>query len=149
MERWHLSSWEKNDGQLTAKTLWVAQSHTGDYHDNMNSEMLMLWVKRKLVVLFETLYPCKKMVLIANSALYHHKREIESLSLLSKKALVLLMQKHKVEYIDLPITTDSRNYLLDLEKNPDHPDVQNRGDVVRIYFLIEEQIERADIVMSD
>ena len=25
-------------GQLTAETLWVDQSHTGDYHDNMNSE---------------------------------------------------------------------------------------------------------------
>ena len=32
------------DGKLTVETLCVAQSHTGDYHDNMNSEMFMLWV---------------------------------------------------------------------------------------------------------
>ena len=31
----------RSDGKLTAETLWLAQSHTGDYHDNMNSETCM------------------------------------------------------------------------------------------------------------
>ena len=104
----------------------------------MNSEMFMLWVKQKVVVLFERLYPGKKMVLVVENFSYHHKREIRSLSSLSKKVLVFLMQKHEVECIDLLITTDSRNDLLDLENNPDHPDVQNRGDAARIDFLVEE-----------
>ena len=81
------------------------------------------------------------MVLVADNAPYHHKMEIGSLSF-SKKALVLIMRKHKVNYIDLPIITDSWNGLSDLEDDPDHPDVQNRGDVVRIDFLVEEQMER-------
>ena len=55
------------------------------------------------------------------------------------------MQKHEVEYIDLPITTDSRNDLLDLEDDPHHPDAQNIGDVVRINLLVEEQTERAGV----
>ncbi len=43
------------------------------------------------------------MVLVADNAPYHHKREIGSLASLSKKKLVELMMKHSVEYIDLPI----------------------------------------------
>ena len=35
----------RTDGRLTCETLWVAQSHTGDYHDNMNSEMFMKWLE--------------------------------------------------------------------------------------------------------
>ena len=35
----------RKDGRLICETLWVAQSHTGDYHDNMNSEMFMKWLE--------------------------------------------------------------------------------------------------------
>ena len=55
------------------------------------------------------------------------------------------MHKQEVKYIDLPITTDSKNDLLDLEDDPDNLDVQNRGDVVRIVLLVEEQMERAGV----
>ena len=71
--------------------------------------------RKKLFVLFEKLHPSQKMGLVADNVPYHHKREIGSLSSISKKALVLLIQKREVEYIDIPITTDSRNNLLDLE----------------------------------
>ena len=37
------------DGKTTCETLWVAQSHSGDYHDNMNSKLFMLWVQDKLI----------------------------------------------------------------------------------------------------
>ena len=87
----------RTDGKLTAETLWLSQSHTGDYHDNMNSEIFMKWVELKLVPLFEGLYPCKKMILVADNAPYHHKRAIGSLGSLRKKKLVELMKKHKVE----------------------------------------------------
>ena len=50
------------------------------------------------------------------------------------------MQKHQVEYIEFNITTDRRNDLLDLEDDPDHPNVKNRGDIVRINFSVDEQI---------
>ena len=55
------------------------------------------------------------------------------------------MKRHEVEYIDLPITTDSYNNILDLEDDPDHPNIQNRGDVVRIIILIKEKMQRASV----
>jgi hypothetical protein len=48
--------------QTTVELLWVAQSHhTGDYHDNMNSEDVheVGRVKGKLVPTFEKLHPGK------------------------------------------------------------------------------------------
>ena len=60
-----------DDGKLTCETLWVAQSSSGDYHENMNSEMFMQWVQDKLIPTFEKLYPGKKMVLVADNAAYH------------------------------------------------------------------------------
>jgi len=46
----------------------VAQSHAGDYHDNMNSEIFIQWVKRKLVPTFNRRYPEKKMIFVADNA---------------------------------------------------------------------------------
>ena len=68
------------NGKLTCETLWVAQSSSGDYHDNMNSEMFMQWVQDKLIPTFEKAYPGKKMILVADNAPYHHKRVIGSLA---------------------------------------------------------------------
>ena len=50
------------------------------------------------------------------------------------------MKDHHVDYIDFPITTDTRNYLLDFEDHPDYPDIQNRGDVMRIEF---DEVEKS------
>ena len=111
--------------------LWIAQSHTGDYHDNMNSDMFMLWVKEKLVPVFEQQYPGKTMVLVANNAPYHHKRVIGSLASVSKNKIVDMMLEHSVEYIDLPLT-DKRMELVGNE-------VEDRGGCIRIQFDPEEQ----------
>ena len=72
------------DGQLTCETLWVAQSHTGDYHDNMTSKMLMRWVQEKLCPTFKKLYPGEKIIFITDNASYYHAREIGSIWSLSK-----------------------------------------------------------------
>ena len=55
------------------------------------------------------------------------------------------MRKHDTEYLDLPITTDGRNELLDLEDHPDHPFIQNIGDVVQVDLLVDEQLQRAGV----
>ena len=34
---------KQQQGKLTCETLWVSNSSTGDYHNNMNSEMFMKW----------------------------------------------------------------------------------------------------------
>jgi hypothetical protein len=73
------------NGSLTCETLWLAASKTGDYHDNMNNEMFMMWVENSLVPTFEKVYPNKIMILVADNAPYHHKREIGSLQATSKK----------------------------------------------------------------
>ena len=73
---------DRTDGKLTCKTLWVAQSHTGDYHDNMTSEMFMQWVQKRLCPCFAKKYPGKKMGLITDNAPYHHAREIGSIGAL-------------------------------------------------------------------
>ena len=99
---------QKKDDLLSCELLWIAQSHSGDYHDNMNSDMFMKWVEERLVPTFQRKYPGKKMILVADNAPYHHKRDIGSLGSLSKKQMLELMRKHNVEWLDLPLTTDER-----------------------------------------
>jgi hypothetical protein len=119
------------DGKLSYETLWIAQSHTGGYHDNMNNNMFMLWVEEKLVPVFEQQYPRKKMVLVADNAPYHHKRVIGSLASVTKKKIVEMMVEHSVKYIDLPLR-DKRMELVG-DKAEDH------RDCIRIHFDPEEQ----------
>jgi hypothetical protein len=94
----------REDGSRTAECLWLSSSATGDYHDNMNSEMFMLWVEQRLVPSFEKQNPGRKMCLIADNAPYHHKRVVGSLSSLSKKQLIDLAREHGCWYIELPAT---------------------------------------------
>jgi hypothetical protein len=69
-----------NDNKLlTAECIWKSDTKTGDYHDNMNSEMFMNWVTKKLVQTFEAMYPGKRMILILDNAAYHHKGAVERL----------------------------------------------------------------------
>lgn len=128
------------DGKLTCETLWLAQSSAGDYHDNMNSEIFMRWVKEKLLPCFERLYPGKKLVLIANNVAYHHKCKIGSIASLSKKKLIELMEKHEVEYIDLPLTEARWDYL---NEHQEDQDLEDHGDCIQIAFELEEQKQMA------
>ena len=47
------------NGKLMCECMWIAQSHTGDYHDNMCSAMFMQWVEDKLLPTFQKLHPEK------------------------------------------------------------------------------------------
>ena len=51
---------EKDPERLTCETLWLANSHKGNYHDNMTSEIFMKWVEQALFPTFEKLHPDKK-----------------------------------------------------------------------------------------
>ena len=68
----------KEGDKHTCETFWIASSHTGDYHDNMDSDNFMQWVKEKLVPTFKK-NPGHKMVTVLDNAPYHHKRVIGSL----------------------------------------------------------------------
>ena len=93
---------------LTAENIWLATSSTGDYHDNMNGEMFMKWVKNKLMPTFKRMFPGKKMVLVMDNAPHHHVREIGT-----KGAIIDLMKKYQVDHLLLPLT-DERKQLMEL-----------------------------------
>jgi transposase len=95
--------------------MWKAESHCGDYHDNMNSDNFEKWVNNKLLPTFERLYPGKQMVLICDNAPYHHKREIGSLSSKSKTQLLELAKKYDIQYIDLPNTVERLNAMAEVD----------------------------------
>ena len=63
----------------TAELLWVSNSSSGDYHDNMDGQMFMKWVKEKLRPAFkkfciEKFGEEKKMILVldVSDAPHHH-----------------------------------------------------------------------------
>lgn len=94
---------------LTCELLWKAGSNTGDYHDNMNSEMHMQWVHERLIPTFKAKYPNKKMLLVQDNAPYHHNRGIPSLSSKNTKPdMLALMQKHGINQITLPALAGRR-----------------------------------------
>ena len=70
------------DSKTTCETLWVSQSHSKDYHDNMNRNIFMLWVHDKMIPTFESSYPRKVMVLVVDYAPYHKSCVIGSLAML-------------------------------------------------------------------
>ena len=93
---------EKN----TTECLWVAQSKSGDYHSNMDSDWFMKWVEERLIPTFQRLHPGKKMVFIADNAPYHHKRKIGSLASKKKSELVALCLEFNIEYIVVPCSEE-------------------------------------------
>ena len=97
----------REDGLLTCETLWPADTHTGDYHNNMCSDMFMQWAEQRLLPTFKRKFPGIKMVLVLDNAPYHHKRSIGSLQKVTKKELLKMMWEDDVDEIELP-WTDAR-----------------------------------------
>ena len=126
---------------LTCETLWPADIHTGDYHDNMKSDIFLKWVEERLIPTFEKVYPEHKMCLVLDNAPYHHKREIGSLQSKSKKEILQMMKEDAVDVIDLP-WTDERWELYDCLP-ADDDSIKDKGEYVEIEFDIEEQSGRA------
>lgn len=132
---------KRTDGKVTCELMWKASSSSGDYHDNMNSDMFFKWVVDKLVPTFELLHPGKTMILICDNAAYHHKREIGSISSKTKFQLIELCIKYEIEYIDLPMN-DFRS--LAMSKVDDVLDnVVALADGCRVVFDSELFLERA------
>lgn len=105
---------------LTAENIWLASASTGDYHDNMNGEQFMKWVKNKLMPTFKRMFPGKKMVLVMDNAPYHHVREIGTLSGKTKGGIIDLMKKYEVDHILLPLTDERKALLESLAEGHGH-----------------------------
>jgi hypothetical protein len=106
--------------------MWKAESHSGDYHNNMNSKNFSKWVDCKLIPSFEKIYPNKKMIVICDNAPYHHKRQIGRLSLKSKQQLLQLGTAHKIYYINLSLSVERLELLSEIGELLD--DVQYHED---------------------
>ena len=98
---------------LTAENIWLATSTTGDYHDNMRSDIFLKWVNERLIPTFKRVYPGHKMCLVLDNAPYHHKREIGTLQGISKSKIIELMIEDAVKEIELPFTDCRWNYYQD------------------------------------
>ena len=130
----------RDDGCRTAECLWLSSSSTGDYHDNMNSEMFMLWVQERLVPSFEKQNPGRKMCLIADNAPYHHKRVVGSLNSLSKKKLIDLAEEHGCWYIEMPATPE-RLKAFEEDDEDEYDCVEENGD-----FFVVDISEQWDMI---
>ena len=110
----------------SAELLWVSNSKTGDYHDNMNSEMFMqcthasfirdrtrvvrnshvfmhAGMENRCMPTFKRLHPGKMMIPCMDNAPYHHNRGMPSLSSMkTKKELYELMTKGAGAFPGLP-----------------------------------------------
>jgi len=63
--------------QHTAELFYEVKNNdivAADYHDNMNGDIYMNWMKTKLIPAFKEVYPNKKMILVLDNAKYHHVR---------------------------------------------------------------------------
>jgi hypothetical protein len=63
------------DASLTAEWIFQSAGGGGDYHSNMNGDVFMDWVQRKLIPTFEAKFPGKKMALVLDNAPYHHAHD--------------------------------------------------------------------------
>ena len=96
---------------LTSDLIWISNSHTGDYHDNINCKMFMKFMTTKVIPLATRNYPSMQMVLVMDNATYHHVRGIPPLMSISKKITVNLMNKHGIDYVLLPLTDEKISLL--------------------------------------
>lgn len=97
---------------LTCETIWRASSQTGDYHSNMNSDMFMKWVKNALIPTFNACCEGKQMILVCDNAPYHHKRDLESFSSMTKEKVVENAILAGCTYIRMPMTEARHNWLI-------------------------------------
>jgi hypothetical protein len=144
----------KPDDLFTCETLWIATSKSGDYHDNMDSNMFMQWVEQKLLPTFNKQYPGKRMVLVCDNAPYHHKREIGAMNTKTKKQIIDMMEQDGIDEVTLPLNDARSEYLeentkddndnnadddVDDDDDEDKEMIHNLGDGMQIRFYPDEQ----------
>lgn len=55
----------------TAEWVWRARTNKWDYQANMDDEMFLVWLKRRLFIAFQARYPGRKLIIIVDNAPYH------------------------------------------------------------------------------
>ncbi|XP_046685095.1 uncharacterized protein LOC124370838 [Homalodisca vitripennis] len=79
-----------------ALTMWKASSHSGDYHDNVNTESMMKWMREKLL---PNIPP--RSVIVVDNAPYHNVQKDKAPTSKSKKQLMKdWLSKHQIPFSD-------------------------------------------------
>ena len=117
-------------------------THTGDYHDNMRSEIFLKLVNERLIPTYKSVYPGHEMCLVLDNAPYHHKRDIGTLQGISNSKIIEMMIADVVKEIELPFI-DSR---WDYYQGGNDRDMFDRGETAEISFDPIEQQERAGVI---
>lgn len=122
---------ELPNGLSSAECLWMANSHTGDYHDNMNGEMFNKWLQEKCCPAFKKKCPGKKFVPVLDNTSHHHVGHMGPLNGTLKKKLIQLCHEHHVTCFGLPLTPVCA-HALENNDECEHNCIQCRGDCARL-----------------
>ena len=74
-ERYEVGEWvtgKHPTAEMVFRSKYAVKKRVKDYHDTMNGEMFMTWVRNRLAPAFKAKYVGKKMILILDNAPYHH-----------------------------------------------------------------------------
>ena len=58
--------------EMIFRSKYAKKHRIKDYHDTMDGEFFMYWVRKRLATAFRRKYPDKKMILVLDNAPYHH-----------------------------------------------------------------------------
>jgi transposase len=107
-----------------------------DYHDTLNGEKFLQWVRNRLIPAFQAKYKRKKMVLILDNAKYHHARGIEWVyaNKMTKPALGNFLRLAKVKSIKLPGGRVIKADKFTADAGSGGPTVPDLREVVRDYI---------------
>ena len=81
----------------TAETLWLSDSNSGDYHNNVDGGRFMHWVEDRMMPTFRKQFPGKLIIPCLDNAPYHHNRGVPSLSAIETKAALYKLMTKGVE----------------------------------------------------
>lgn len=72
-----------------------------DYHDNMNGNLYMKWLRNRLLPTFAARFPDKQMILVLDNARYHHVRDDDYIvpSKMNKPDIVATFERLGIECI--------------------------------------------------
>ena len=68
-----LEEWHSGEAQST-EMVFRGKVAGGDYHANIDGDMFMMWINKRLVPTIQARFPDKKVYLVMDNAPYHHGR---------------------------------------------------------------------------
>ena len=85
----------------SCELIYKVDVNAEDYHDNMNGNLYMKWLRNRLLPTFAARFPDKQMILLLDNARYHHVRDDDYIvpSKMSKADIVAAFERFGIESI--------------------------------------------------